>query len=191
MKISVFGCGYVGLTTAIGFAEMGNDVIGIDIDKNKIELLKNGEIPFYEPGLLELLQRNIEAGRISFSMNAEFGIKESEVIICAVATPSNKQNEPDLNAVLQVSKSFAIYTDEEKLFINKSTVPVGTSELIRVEIEKNQKSPVAFHMVSNPEFLREGNAVNDFFHPDRIIIGVDKNDKKIKKIIKKNVLIIL
>ncbi len=185
MKISIFGCGYVGLTTAIGLAEMGNQVLGIDTNEEKVKLLQKGVAPFHEPGLQDLLKKNRKAKRLQFSSDAQLGIQKSDLIICAVATPSNGKNETDLKAVLQVAEAFALYAKEEKIFINKSTVPVGTSEKIRQKIQQKQTKKVPFFVASNPEFLREGSAVKDFFQPDRIVVGIGKQDEKARKILKK------
>lgn len=184
MKISVFGCGYVGLTTAVGLAEMDNQVIGIDTDRLKITALQSGRAPLFEPGIEEMLKRNMERGRLAFSTSARKGVEESNIIICAVATPQKKK-EADLSAVLQVAKTFAQHADKEKIFINKSTVPVGTSEKIRATIERHQKKLVPFTVVSNPEFLSEGSALKDFFQPSRVVFGLENNDEMFRKKLEK------
>ncbi len=180
MKITVFGCGYVGLTTAVGLAEMGNEVIGIDVDKEKIELLHQGVVPFFEPGLQEMLLKQITEGRLRFSADAQEGIESSQVVFSAVGTPPLKDHYADLSAVLNVAAQFKQYAKGEKFFINKSTVPIGTSDRI-LELIGGKN----FHIVSNPEFLREGTALKDFFEPDRIVVGVYDNDPAARKIMKK------
>lgn len=180
MKISVFGCGYVGLTTAVGLAEMGNQVLGIDTNAEKIRLLQRGKVPFFEPGIEEMLIRNLAKKRLRFSTDAQKGVQESDVIVCAVATPEKKK-QADLTAVLQAAKTFATHTNKEKIFINKSTVPVGTSEKIRRTIERNLKKNVLFSVVSNPEFLREGTALKDFFEPDRVVFGLEQPDAALEQ----------
>jgi UDPglucose 6-dehydrogenase len=184
MKITVFGCGYVGLTTAVGLAEMGNRVLGVDTDPKKIALLKKGRVPFYEPGLAELLQRNIKEKRLIFSDDARRGVEESDIIYSAVGTPPRKDHHADLSSVLEVAKAFGKYGAKGKVFVNKSTVPVGTSEEIRVTIERAAKKRLEFDVISNPEFLREGSAVQDFFQPDRIIVGLEKESPRLKKLAK-------
>ncbi|HLG25874.1 MAG TPA: UDP-glucose/GDP-mannose dehydrogenase family protein [Candidatus Gracilibacteria bacterium] len=172
MRIAVFGCGYVGLTTAVGLAEIGHQVTGVDTDAAKIHSLQNGKVPFYEPGMQELLARNITEKRLQFSTNARLAIQKSDVVFCAVAAPSSRKSITDLSAVLKVASDFALYSDSEKIFINKSTVPVGTSDEIARTIRTKQTKRTPFFVVSNPEFLREGHALKDFFHPDRIVIGL-------------------
>ena len=169
----------MGLTTAVGFAEMGNQVVGVDIDAAKIEMLRDGIVPFYEPGLEEMLQRQITEGRLTFSTDAKLGIESSEIIFCAVGTPPLKDHYADLSAVLHVAAQFKKYARGEKIFINKSTVPIGTSDKI-LEIIGGEGR---FQVLSNPEFLREGTALKDFFEPDRIIVGV--YGQAVQKIMKK------
>ncbi len=172
MRIAVFGCGYVGLTTATGFAELGNEVIGVDNNPKKILTLKKGAVPFFEPGMKEMLTRNIKAGRLTFTGDAASAIEKSEMIICAVGTPPKKDLRADLTAVLKVAAEFGKYGSDGKIFVNKSTVPIGTSEAIIRQIEKDSRKKFKFRLFSNPEFLREGTALNDFFNPDRIIVGM-------------------
>ena len=171
MNITVFGCGYVGLTTALGLSELGHKVIGVDIDGEKIEALINGKVPFFEPDLQKCLRRN----KVTFTTDAKKGITESEIIFCAVSGKS------DLEAVLKVAESFRKYGKTGKIFINKSTVPVGTSEQIRKKVGKKFN----YNVVSNPEFLRQGSALKDFLQPDRIVIGLERDDDRLKKKIKK------
>ncbi len=185
MKITVFGCGYVGLTTAVGLAEMGNEVIGIDVDVEKIGLLKEGVVPFYEPGLQEMLLRQITEGRLTFSTDARFGIESGDIIFSAVGTPPLKDHYADLSAVLHVAEQFKTYAKGEKVFINKSTVPMGTSDKILEIIREKKSSANRFSVVSNPEFLREGTAMKDFFEPDRIVVGIYEDDAGMQKLMKK------
>jgi len=178
MKITMVGSGYVGLTTGTCLAELGNDVICVDIDEEKIENLKKGIIPIYEPGLKDLLKRNVEEGRISFTTDFKDAIRKSEVFFIAVGTPSGENHEADLTAVMAVAKTIAENMEDYKLIVNKSTVPVGTAEMVKEIIKENQKKQIEFDVVSNPEFLREGEAVNDFLIPDRIVIGVENGKAK-------------
>jgi UDPglucose 6-dehydrogenase len=181
MNITVFGCGYVGLTTAVGLAEMGNQVVGVDRDEEKIQLLAGGGVPFFEPGLRELLQRNVREGRLSFSTDAEHGVRSCQIVMSAVGTPPREDHNADLTAVLEVAKIFGRYAGHGAIFINKSTVPVGTSEKIRETILATSPKPFDFHVVSNPEFLREGSALHDFFQPDRLIVGTENGDSSLQK----------
>lgn len=185
MKIAVFGCGYVGLTTAVGLAEMGNRVVGVDIDEVKIRMLQRGRVPLYEPGMEEMLKRNLATRRLHFSTSAQKGLRESDIIVCAVATPSDRKKQADLSAVLKVAEMFARHVDREKIFINKSTVPVGTSEKIRRTIERYHQKNIPFSVVSNPEFLREGSALKDFFEPDRVVFGLEDQEEQLRKKLKK------
>lgn len=180
MKITVIGTGYVGLVTGTCFAELGNDVLCVDIDAKKIERLKSGDIPIYEPGLEELVHRNTKEGRMHFTTDVQEGINHAEIVFSAVGTPPDKDHNADLSAVKAVTEAFGQYVNKYTLFINKSTVPVGTSELIDHLIEKKLNSrgiPLEegrelFDVVDNPEFLREGAAIKDFLNPDRIVVGV-------------------
>jgi len=173
MKLTIAGTGYVGLVTGTAFANLGNDVICFDIDREKIATLKNGVIPIYEPGLEEIFKRNVEAGRLKFTGDAVRAVQESEIIFICVNTPSNEHQEADLTAVKMVAGSIGQYMNEYKVVVNKSTVPVGTADLVKKIIKENQNKNVEFDVISNPEFLREGAAVKDFENPDRIIIGSD------------------
>jgi UDPglucose 6-dehydrogenase len=170
-KICVVGTGYVGLVTAAGLADFGNSVIGVDIDESKIDILKKGDIPIYEPGLIEVVQRNVQAGRLSFTTDIDTAIKKSKVIFSAVGTPPGEGGEADLRAVWIVARSFAENLNEYKVFINKSTVPVGTGKKTKALIEKYCPQGSSYDVVSNPEFLREGSAVGDFLNPDRVVVG--------------------
>ena len=173
MKLTIAGTGYVGLVTGTGFANLGNDVLCFDIDREKIDSLKNGVIPIYEPGLEEIYKRNVEAGRLKFTTDAIKAVQESEIIFICVNTPTNEHQEADLTAVEAVAKAIGQHINEYKIVVNKSTVPVGTADLVKNIIKENQNKKIEFDVVSNPEFLREGAAVKDFENPDRIIIGSD------------------
>lgn len=176
MKISIIGTGYVGLVTGVCLAELGNEVICVDIDKAKISSLNNGIMPIYEPGLKDLMDRNVREKRIAFSTDTPEAIKMSEVVFSAVGTPPDKDHKADLDAVFAIAKIFAQNLNNYKLFVTKSTVPVGTNEKIKELIIEHRNDNQDFDVVSNPEFLREGEAVNDFLIPDRVIIGCE-NDK--------------
>jgi len=174
MKISVIGTGYVGLVSGVCFAEIGNDVTCIDIDKDKIERLEAGEVPIYEPGLEGLLRENRERGRLHFTTDTAAGIKGSEVIFLALPTPPGADGSADLTAVLNVADQLGdILGDAFTVIVNKSTVPVGTADQVRERIAA--KHPDNFAVVSNPEFLREGVAVRDFMEPDRVVIGTSSD----------------
>ncbi len=171
MNICVVGTGYVGLVTGAVFADLGNDVICVDNVREKIEGLKKGHMPIYEPGLEEMVARNVADGRLTFTTSLADGVKRSEIIFIAVGTPAKTNGETDLSAVEEVARGIARAIDSYKVIVNKSTVPVGTGDLVREIIAKNQPKPVAFDVVSNPEFLREGSAIEDTLRPDRIVIG--------------------
>ena len=171
MNICVVGTGYVGLVTGAVFADLGNDVICVDNVREKIEGLKQGRMPIYEPGLEEMVARNVTDGRLTFTTSLADAVKRSELIFIAVGTPAKTNGETDLSAVEDVARAIARAMDSYKVIVNKSTVPVGTGDLVREIIAKNQPRPVAFDVVSNPEFLREGSAIEDTLRPDRIVIG--------------------
>lgn len=175
-KIAIVGTGYVGLVSGTCLAEVGHEVICCDISEEKIGILKNGEVPIYEIGLKELIDKNVKEQRLTFTINIDSAIKESEVIFSAVGTPMGESYEADLQYVKQVAKSFARNLNSYKIFVNKSTVPVGTGDVVK-EIVKSITDK-EFDIVSNPEFLREGAAVKDFLNPDRIIIGVESEKAK-------------
>jgi UDPglucose 6-dehydrogenase len=177
-NIAVVGTGYVGLVTGTCFAENGNKVTCIDIDAQKIERLKNGETPIYEPELDVLLDRNIHSNRLSFTTDLEVGIKDAEIIFLALPTPPGEDGSADLSYILKVADQLGELLTEYKVIVDKSTVPVGTAEKVYETIAK--KAKVEFAVVSNPEFLREGFAVSDFLKPDRVVIGT--SDERARKI---------
>jgi len=166
----VIGTGYVGLVTGTCFAETGNDVCCVDIDNNKVQKLSNGQITIYEPGLEKLFLRNLKEERLKFTTSLEEGIKDAQIIFLALPTPPGEDGSADLKYILGVSDHLGKILKEYKVIVDKSTVPVGTAEKVRTAIAKNCK--VEFDVVSNPEFLREGVAVDDFMKPDRVVIGV-------------------
>ncbi len=172
MNLSVIGTGYVGLVTGACFAGSGNNVICVDIDEEKIKALNEGQVPFYEPALEDLVKKNVKEGRLRFSTDIDHAIKNSLVILIAVGTPPNSDGSVNMDAVLSVARSIGESMDGYKIVVTKSTVPVGTTERIRAVIE--EYSDVEFDVASNPEFLKEGAAVEDFMKPDRVIIGADK-----------------
>lgn len=172
------GTGYVGLTVGTCLAELGNDVICVDIDENKVNALNNGEVPIYEPGLDDMLKRNFKGKRISFTIDVKGAIQTSDVIFIAVGTPPGKDHKADLSFVKQVAKDIGTYMNGYKVVVDKSTVPVGTAQLVSEIIKENQQEPIDFDVVSNPEFLREGEAINDFMVPDRVVIGADSEKAK-------------
>ncbi len=171
-KICVIGTGYVGLVSGAGLADFGNSVICTDIDQSKIDMLNRGEMPIYEPGLKELVDRNVATGRLSFSADIDAAVQNTEVIFIAVGTPMGENGEADLRAVEAVASTIAKNMNAYKIVCTKSTVPVGTGARLEKLILQQRNSEVDFDVVSNPEFLREGSAVKDFLHPDRVILGV-------------------
>jgi UDPglucose 6-dehydrogenase len=170
-QICVVGVGYVGIVTAACFADLGNRVIALDINEEKIEGLKRGEMPIYEPGLKELMDRNIRAGRISFTTSYTEGLKGTEFVFIAVGTPSGVDGEADLRYVAAAARSIAENMDEPLIVINKSTVPVGTGDWVADIIREHQSRQIPFSVVSCPEFLREGSAISDFMQPHRTVLG--------------------
>ena len=169
MKIAVIGTGYVGLVTGTCFAETGNDVCCVDIDENKVQKLTNGQITIYEPGLEKLFLRNLKEERLKFTTNLEEGIKDAQIIFLALPTPPGEDGSADLKYILGVSDQLGRLLKDYKVIVDKSTVPVGTAEKVYTAVAKNYKGE--FDVVSNPEFLREGVAVDDFMKPDRVVIG--------------------
>lgn len=176
MKIAVVGTGYVGLVTGTCFAEVGLNVVCIDIDKRKIENLKNGILPIYEPGLDEMVKRNFDKGRLSFSTDLKESIKECEAAFIAVGTPPDEDGSADLKYVLGVASEIGTYMEDYLVVVTKSTVPVGTAKKVKVAVSEalaKRGSSLGFDVASNPEFLKEGAAIDDFMKPDRIVIGVE------------------
>src|SRR6516164_2166357 len=171
MNIGVIGTGYVGLVAGSCLAESGNDVWCVDNDANKVEKLKKGEIPIYEPGLLEIVERNLREERLTFTTDLDAAVKKSFVIFVAVGTPTTPSGAADLTSVFEVAKAIGRAMDRYKVIVVKSTVPVGTSEKIREILKKETKQP--FDLLSNPEFLKQGAAVEDFMKPDRVVVGAD------------------
>jgi UDPglucose 6-dehydrogenase len=176
MKICIFGAGYVGLVAAACFAESGNTVIAVDIDQTRIENLKQGIIPIYEPGLKEMIIRNQTEGRLSFTLDMEAAVKSSLVCFIAVGTPPGEDGSADLKYVLGVARDIGRTMNGFKIIVDKSTVPVGTADKVRTAVQQelaSRATDLEFDVVSNPEFLKEGAAIDDFMKPDRVIIGCD------------------
>jgi UDPglucose 6-dehydrogenase len=169
MKITVFGSGYVGLVAGACFADIGNDVICADINQKKIDMLKEGQIPIYEPGLGEIVQRNTEEDRLSFTSDLDKAVQVSDILFIAVGTPQDEDGSADLKHVLAVARTIGKAMNGYKIIVNKSTVPVGTADKVRAELKKHTEFD--FAVVSNPEFLKEGAAIDDFMKPDRVVIG--------------------
>ncbi len=176
MKLAVVGTGYVGLVTGTCFAETGNHVICVDIDKAKVEKLKSGIIPIYEPGLESLFHKNIQQNRLEFTTDLKSAIDVADIIFLALPTPPNEDGSADLSYILNVAEEIGKIITDYKIIVDKSTVPVGTADLVRNAIAKNAK--VEFDVVSNPEFLREGVAVEDFLKPDRVVVGTSSDRAK-------------
>ena len=172
MKITVVGIGYVGLVVAVCMAELGNDVVGVDVAKAKIVSLQEGKVPIYEPGLEEMLHRNQRESRIKFTTDLKQAIEHGEVIFIAVGTPMDGDHRADLSHVLGVAEHIGKHMNGYKVIVDKSTVPVGTADKVAATVKKHQPKPTEFDVVSNPEFLREGEALQDFLIPDRVIIGI-------------------
>ncbi|NTU97339.1 MAG: UDP-glucose/GDP-mannose dehydrogenase family protein [Chlorobiaceae bacterium] len=175
MKITIFGSGYVGLVTGACFAEVGNDVLCVDIDQHKIDRLKEGIIPIHEPGLEELVIENSREGRLRFTTDIREGVEFGLFQFIAVGTPPDEDGSADLRHVLSVAESIGTHMQEYRIIINKSTVPVGTADLVSEKVRSVlglRKAEIDFDVVSNPEFLKEGDAINDFMKPERIVVGV-------------------
>lgn len=180
MKIAVVGTGYVGLVTGTCFAEMGTEVYCVDIDKKKIDNLQNGIIPIFEPGLDEMVERNHKAGRLQFTTDLTSILNNVDIVFSAVGTPPDEDGSADLKYVMDVARNVGKNLNKYILVVTKSTVPVGTAKLvkqaIREELDKRGKNDIEFDVASNPEFLKEGAALDDFMHPDRVVVGIE-NDK--------------
>ncbi|MGE8033507.1 UDP-glucose dehydrogenase family protein [Lysinibacillus sp. NPDC093692] len=173
MNVAVIGTGYVGLVTGVVLSEIGHTVTCIDIDENKVKSLKSGKSPIYEPGLDDLMMRNIGKNRLSFTMSHKEAFKEAEIVFIAVGTPQSESGAPDLSYIKQAAKDIALNIIRDTIVVVKSTVPVGTNDLIKTIIEKHLIVNACVDIVSNPEFLREGFAIHDTFHADRIVIGAE------------------
>ncbi|MGB5990057.1 MAG: UDP-glucose/GDP-mannose dehydrogenase family protein [Marinifilaceae bacterium] len=181
MKIAIVGTGYVGLVSGTCFSETGITVTCVDIDKDKISMLKDGNVPIYEPGLSEMVKRNVESERLSFSDSLKDSLENVDIIFIAVGTPPGEDGSADLQYVLAVAKEVGENINDYVLLVTKSTVPVGTSEKVRetVQAELDKRgSSIDFDVASNPEFLKEGDAINDFMKPDRVVVGVDSDKAK-------------
>ena len=179
MKVGIIGSGYVGLVAAACFSEMGNNIVCVDIDDSKINKLKQGEIPIYEPGLTDLVVGNQKKNNLIFTTDINNALVESEVIFIAVGTPMGDDGSADLKYVLQVAQSIGENMTKHLVVVDKSTVPVGTADLVKQTIQNAldvRKSELTFSVVSNPEFLKEGAAIKDFMHPDRVVVGADNDD---------------
>lgn len=174
MKIAVVGTGYVGLVTGTCFAETGNDVICVDIDERKVEKMRNGVVPIYEPHLDVLFERNIKQGRLSFTTNLLEATKDAKIIFLALPTPPDEDGSADLSYILGVADDLSKIITDYKVIVDKSTVPVGTADKVKAALAKNLSEDL-FDVVSNPEFLREGYAVDDFLKPDRVVVGTSSN----------------
>ncbi len=174
MKVSVIGTGYVGLVSGICFAETGNTVICVDNNAGKVEMLRNGKIPIYEPGLDVLFDRNFKEGRLTFTTNLEEAIKETDIVFLALPTPPGEDGSADLSYILGVAKQIGPMLNKYKVIVDKSTVPVGTAEKVHAALLQSADASL-FDVVSNPEFLREGKAVEDFMKPDRVVIGTSSD----------------
>ena len=181
MKICFIGTGYVGLVSGVCFSDLGNNVICIDKDREKLSRLENGDIPIFEPGLSELVRKNLDAGRLSFSDDLIGSINKSDIVFIAVGTPTSKDGvSADLSQVFSVAQLISKKIKSHKIIVTKSTVPIGTGDKIEKILNKNKKKEGLFTVVSNPEFLREGEAIKDFKYPDRIVIGA--NERQVIKI---------
>ncbi len=170
MNIAVVGTGYVGLVAGACFAETGNDVICVDVNEQKVKDLRNGKVPIFEPGLEDLVKSNTRAGRLTFTTSLKDAVQASQIIFIAVGTPQDEDGSADLTHVLNVARGIGEFMDAPKIVVDKSTVPVGTADRVRAAIEQVAKFPV--EVVSNPEFLKEGAAIDDFLRPDRVVVGV-------------------
>lgn len=179
MNISVIGTGYVGLVSGTCFAETGNDVICVDIDENKVERMRNGEVPIYEPGLETLFERNTRQGRLKFTTDLKEAVDHAEIIFLALPTPPGADGSADLSFVLGVAEDMTSLIKDYKVIVNKSTVPVGTGQAVE-DVLMAKLDPELFDVVSNPEFLREGVAVDDFLRPDRVVVGTDSEKAREK-----------
>jgi UDPglucose 6-dehydrogenase len=174
----MIGTGYVGLVSGTCFAEIGHNVVCVDNDQKKVDVLKKGGIPIYEPGLEELVAKNVKAGRLSFTTDTREGVDKSLFIFIAVGTPPKDTGEPDLSSIEQVATEIGAAMRDYKIIVEKSTVPVQTGKWVRTVVERFSKHSKEFDVASNPEFLREGSAIDDFLHPDRVVLGVESDKAK-------------
>ena len=178
MKITIIGSGYVGLVSGTCFAEIGNNVTCVDIDASKINNLRKGKIPIYEPGLENLILKNIKNRKFIFTTNLREALKDTEISFIAVGTPMGQDGSADLQYVLSVAKSIGEKMKNNMIVVNKSTVPIGTADKVKAVIQKElelRDSNIKFNVVSNPEFLKEGAAIDDFMKPDRVVVGSDSS----------------
>lgn len=184
MKITIIGSGYVGLVTAACLSEMGNDVFCLDLDEKKITMLSSGQVPIYEPGLDEIIARNMKLGRLIFSTDIKASVQHGDIQFIAVGTPPDEDGSADLKYVLAAAKNIGYFMDAPKVIVNKSTVPIGTGDkvlkTVATELNSREMTDIDFSVVSNPEFLKEGAAIDDFMKPDRIVIGHDSTSSGIK-----------
>jgi len=183
VKITIVGSGYVGLVTAACLAEMGNDIFCLDVDVKKINMLNQGQVPIYEPGLREMIARSVELGRLKFSTDIKASVAHGAVQFIAVGTPPDEDGSADLKFVLAAAKNIGLYMNEPKIIVDKSTVPVGTADKVKAELAKSldlRGVSIDFSVVSNPEFLKEGAAIDDFMRPDRIVIGHESDSSGVK-----------
>lgn len=182
MKIAIVGTGYVGLVTGTCFSEMGTEVYCVDIDQKKIDNLKNGIIPIFEPGLDEMVERNYKAGRLHFTTDLSSILNDVDIVFSAVGTPPDEDGSADLKYVLEVARTVGRNLNKYMVIVTKSTVPVGTAKLVKQaiqeELDKRGKSDVKFDVASNPEFLKEGAAITDFMQPDRVVVGIESEDAR-------------
>jgi UDPglucose 6-dehydrogenase len=182
MRIAIIGTGYVGSVTGACFAEMGNSVICVDNNPEKVEQFKSGKVPLHEKGLDELVERNLKNETLHFTTNLKDALDASDIVFIAVGTPPNEDGSADLSHVISVAESIGQMMEHELIIVDKSTVPVGTAELVKKTIKEEQEkrgTNITFHVVSNPEFLAQGTAVKDFLEPSRIVVGAD--DEKVLK----------
>jgi UDPglucose 6-dehydrogenase len=194
MKITIIGTGYVGLVTGVCLADFGNNIICVDNDKEKVDILNNGQLPIYEPGLKEIIERNRCYKRIDFTTDIKYAVENSEMIFITVGTPEKEDGSADLKYIFEVAKDVARYMNGYKVVVDKSTVPIGTGKKVKEIIQntlKDRKLNYKFDIVSNPEFLREGKALYDFMHPDRIVIGSESKKaieimKEVYRVLKLN-----
>jgi UDPglucose 6-dehydrogenase len=176
MHIAVIGTGYVGLVTGACFSEFGVDVTCVDVDESKIERLKNNDIPIYEPGLDQIVEKNTRGGRLHFTTDIKAAVEQAQVVFLAVGTPPKEDGSPDMSYYRQAAKDVAEAMNGYKVLVTKSTVPIGTGKWLKEFVREHMKTPVSFGVASNPEFLREGAAIDDFMRPDRVVIGSDEDE---------------